>query len=126
MNDHSINSKFKGAFNAVNFIFLKKIKKYMFLNIFFKDQNDISFFFLFFIKTQLNSSCDALTQGKDILNFASLRWARNTSQPLYNILVNQAYYTKTNHTKNVPTKTSIPISKHNSNYDGVKICHIQT
>ena len=42
MNDYSINSKFKGAFNVVNFIFLKKIKKYVFL----KDQNDFSFLFL--------------------------------------------------------------------------------
>ena len=28
MNDHSINSKFKGAFNDVNFIFHLKINKY--------------------------------------------------------------------------------------------------
>ena len=47
MNDHSINSKFKGAFNVVNFIFVQK-------RISFEDQNYFSFLFLlsFFIRIQ--------------------------------------------------------------------------
>ena len=70
MNDHSINSKFKGAFNAGNYIFWK-----FFLKI------KIIFFLFFLIKRQLNPLCDV--RGKDVLNFSS-NLAAMGLQPLYN------------------------------------------